>query len=176
MYGRVNRMTCSQTPGHCMRTASSGTAVLTTALSHFRFAFRDAGPLASRTSDWLREALQCLRLGRATWPSGSPVGLGSGAVTEGAECPAQAGGEGRQLPGRGGMQDGQIDRPVAVHDPVAEPLWLLPGDVRKLGSGFLGYLACCLAKHREVPQQGIPPLPVGLELADGDAAGKALRL
>lgn len=89
---------------------------------------------------------------------------GSSAVTQGAECLAQAGGEGRQLPGGGGVQDGEVDRPVAVHDTIPQPLWLLPGDLRKPGSGFLGYLACGLAEHSEVPQQGIPTLPAGFEL------------
>jgi len=51
-----------------------------------------------------------------------------------------------------------------VHDPVLQPLRLLPGDVREPGLDFLGYLAGGFTEHGEVPQQGVPPLPVGFEL------------
>jgi len=70
----------------------------------------------------------------------------------------------------GSEEDAEVDRRIAVHDPVPEEYRLAPGN---LGMGLLHVvreLAGRLAKHREVLQQGVAPQPITSELVDGGSA------
>jgi hypothetical protein len=60
--------------------------------------------------------------------------------------------------------------------PVPQPGWLLPGNVRKALLSLGGKLTCGFAEYSEVPQQRIPALAVGFELAGCDSSGEWLRL
>jgi len=57
-----------------------------------------------------------------------------------------------------------------------QPMWLLTGDVGELGPDLLGNLAGGVTEHGELPWHGVPPLPVGFELADGDAMDELVSL
>lgn len=82
----------------------------------------------------------------------------------------------RQLLGGGGVEDFQVDGPVAVDYPVPQSHRLLPGDIREPVFELSGEPSRGLAEHGEIPQQGITALSVGLQLADRDAGGQLLGL
>ena len=76
--------------------------------------------------------------------------------------------------GGGGVEDFQVDGPVAVDDPVAQSHRLLPGYVREPVSELGGELSGGLAEHGEVPEQGVTALAVGFQLVDRDVRGQPL--
>jgi hypothetical protein len=67
---------------------------------------------------------------------------------QGVEYLAEIAGEGRELIGGGGVQDVQVDGPVAVHYPVSQPGGLLPRDAGKSFLDVVGELGGCLAGLR----------------------------
>ena len=79
---------------------------------------------------------------------------------------SQVGCERGQLLGSGGVEDFQVDGPIAVNYPVSQPDRLLPGYAGEPVLDFSGKLSGSLAEHGEVPQQGIAALAVGFQLAD----------
>jgi len=91
----------------------------------------------------------------------------SGALIEGGENQFQVGLESGQLVSGGGVQDFEVNRPVAVDDAVPQPDRLLPRDLREPGLDVVGELACGFAEHGEVPQQSVAALAVGFQVTDG---------
>lgn len=69
---------------------------------------------------------------------------------------------------RGGVQNFEVNRPIAMDDPVAEPSRLR---LRNLGEPVLDLrteLGCGLTQHGEVPQQCAPSLPIRRESFEVD--------
>src|SRR5215471_11817794 len=96
----------------------------------------------------------------------------SRAVSESAQGTTQTCNEGGQLFGGGGVEDFQVDGPVAVDDPVPQSHRLLPGYFREPVFELSRELSNGLAQHSEVPQQGVTALTVGFQLADRDVRGQ----
>src|SRR5215813_2368797 len=96
----------------------------------------------------------------------------SRAVGERAQDTTQTCSEGGQLFGGGGVEDFQVDGPVAVDDPVPQSHRLLPGYFREPVFELSRELSNGLAQHSEVPQQGVTALTVGFQLADRDVRGQ----
>lgn len=96
----------------------------------------------------------------------------AGVGGEDVEDIAQVARERGQLAGRGGVEDLQVDGPVAVHDPVPQAGGLLPGDIGEPVFDVARELRGCPAEYGEVPQQGLAAQLVGLQVFEGEAAGE----
>ena len=86
----------------------------------------------------------------------------------GGEHAPQIIGEAREPFLRRRMDDVQVDRPVAMHDPVAQTGRLALGDAVELLLQLIRQLCSGFVEHAEVPQQRVAADPICSRVIDRD--------
>lgn len=112
-------------------------------------------------------------------PRTRPMARGLGAhspptrvVAEGQQRGLDASQEGRQVVACRCTRDLKVDRPVAVHDAVACPARVCPGDRRVIIFESSGELADRFAQHREVLEERVSAVGGSFDLGCGQLRGE----